>query len=244
MVQTLLPSAGAAANKLLALLPVEDYRRLIPDLRHVTLQSGDVLQRQAEKAQPVFFLRSGLCSIIRRTRDGQSAEVASIGNEGLVGVTAFFEDAAMDNLETVMLVGGDADSMSINAFRREIGRHGSLDTVVSRYVKAFIATLMTSAACNALHPIDKRCARWILQAHDRLGSDEVPVTHEMLAAVLGVRRASVTVAATTLHRAGLIDYGHRRLHVRNREGLEAAACECYSAMRLPFAWLVAQASGG
>jgi CRP-like cAMP-binding protein len=127
--------------------------------------------------------------------------------------------------------------MDVGSFRRELGRRGPFYDVVNRYAQAFVASLMQSVACNALHAIEKRCARWLLETHDRVGRDAFPATHELLATALGVRRASVTVAVTALHRAGLIDYGHKRIVIRNRRELEAASCECYSLVTGYFARL-------
>lgn len=215
-----------ATNRLLAALPQTDRQRLASSLTPVSLRSGEVIQRRLAPLQKVYFLHGGLCSIAAAMADGQQIEIASVGNDGLIGIKALLGVEAADETEATMLVGGDADWISVEAFRHEVSLQGAVLAAVRRYLHRYVADLETSVACNALHPVEKRLARWLLQAQNRLGND-LPLTHDTLATVLGVRRASVTLAATALHRSGVIDYGHKRISVRDRRGLEISACECY-----------------
>ena len=123
------------------------------------------------------------------------------------------------------------ERLSVEAFRRELARAGDLQVVVGRYVTTLVSQMMQSAACNALHAVHERCCRWLLQTHDRVGSDVFDLSHEFLATMLGVRRQSVTGVAVALQKAGLISYSHGRMTVRDRQGLEETACECYAAIR-------------
>lgn len=242
-VETSLPTAPVPTNRLLAMLPGEDRRRLEGELQGVAVRPGQVLQRQAERVQRVYFLHSGLCSIGRETASGQTVEVASVGNEGLVGITAVLGNAAQDGTQTTVIVGGDASWMSFAALRREMNRRGSLHDLVQRYLQAFVASLVTAAACHALHRVEQRLARWLLEAEDRLRTTEIPLTQETVASLLGVRRASITVATTILGRLGLIEHAHKRIRLHDRVGLQVLACECYAATRLSLARLLVSPRG-
>jgi CRP-like cAMP-binding protein len=225
-------------NKLLARLPADDYQRLLPELRTIHLRPKRVLLRPHVPARKIYFPAGGVCSIVQVTADGQMAGVAMVGNEGLVGMAAFGGDPESGQTAVVEIADGDAQVMDVNVFRREMARQTSFSDLVHRYAQAFVESLMQSVACNALHPIEKRCARCLLDIRDRVGRDEFPLTQDVLATMLGVRRASVTLAAGTLHRAGLIDHAHKIIIVRDVAGLEHAACECYALVKGHFARLL------
>lgn len=161
-----------------------------------------------------------------------------MGKEGFIGIGALFEGDLENGEALVEIADGDAQVMGVTVFRHEMERRGPLYELVCRYAHAFVASLAQSVACNALHPVEKRCAKWLLESHDRMGRDDFPLSQEVLANMLGVRRASVTLAAGTLHRMGLIDYSYKRIVIRNRIGLEAASCECYAAVKGYFARLL------
>lgn len=216
-----------SGNRILNLLSDQEAQRLGGELRPISLHAGQSLQEQGEEIQRVYFLHGGLCSIRRETAKGQTVEVASVGSEGIVGISAAFGEAADDNTHATMIVAGEASWMSIAAFRSEMNRRGTLARIVQRYAQQFMSSLEVEAACHALHPIDQRLARWLLEAADRLQTREIPLTQETLASVLGVRRASVTVAAASLERMGLIRHASRRIQLHDRRGLEALSCECY-----------------
>jgi CRP-like cAMP-binding protein len=149
-----------------------------------------------------------------------------------------FEGDLENGEALVEIADGDVQVMDATVFRQEMERRGPFYDLACRYAHAFVASLEQSVACNALHPVEKRCARWLLESHDRMGRDDFPLSQAVLANMLGVRRASVTLAAGTLHRAGLIDYSYKRIAIRNRAGLEAASCECYAAVKGYFARLL------
>lgn len=224
-------------NKLLARLPAEDYRRLAPFLETVSLSSRDVLIAPELPLQHVYFPEGGVCSITCTMADGETVDVAAVGNEGLVGIAAVLK-GDIESHEAVVRIPNDAQALPVTVFRREIERGGPLSDTMHRYAQAFVATLIQSAACNALHPIEQRCSRWLLDILDRVGQPDFQLTQELLAAMLGVRRASVTICAGSLHHSGIIDYGRNRMVIRDRARLEAMSCECYTATRRYFAALL------
>lgn len=223
---------AVSSNRILSSLADQEAQRLAGDLRTISIRAGQSLQQQGEELQRVYFLHGGLCSIRRETAKGQTVEVASVGSEGIVGINAAFGAATDDNSHAIMIVGGDASWMSAVAFRSEMSRRGALSRIVQRYAQEFISGLEVEAACHALHPIDQRLARWLLEAADRLQTREIPLTQDTLASVLGVRRASITVAAAILERMGLIRHASKRIRLHDRHGLEALACECYDSWQV------------
>jgi CRP-like cAMP-binding protein len=163
--------------------------------------------------------------------NGAMVEVATIGFEGLVGVNAFLGDDVTPGATMVQVGDGTAVRMTLTAFRREVRRSVAFQDVVSRYAQALLATMMQSVACNTLHDLRQRCARWILSTHDRVHGEDFRLSHEFLAIMLGAQRPTVTVVAGTLQKAGLIRYKHGNVTVLDRKGLEAESCECYRAIR-------------
>jgi CRP-like cAMP-binding protein len=165
--------------------------------------------------------------------EGPSVEIATIGNEGLIGLPVAWGSATANPREVATVqVPGDIVSMDAGEFREEVQRRGALKSLVDRYTQAFFRQVSQQLACNALHSIEQRSARWLLLTHDRVGGvNEFPMTHEFLSQMLGVRRPSVTVTAGILQRAGFIKFSRGRVAVVDRSGLEGAACECYAATR-------------
>ena len=231
-------ASRASPNKLLARLPAADYRRLLSVLDTISLPFQHVLLKPGEAAQTVYFPGDGACSITQVMRNGRTVEVATVGNEGFIGINALFGGERVLGGALVKVPDGAAQAMSATAFQREMNRRGPFSKVINRYAQVFVAFLMQSVACNALHSVDQRCARWLLTTRDRAGHNEFPLTQEFLAVMLGVRRPSVTLAVGALQRAGLIDYGHRRVVIVDRAGLEAASCECYAVIKRHFARLL------
>ena len=223
------------SNRLLNALPEADYERL-----HGQLRRHDVPQKQdlGEPGQPiaeVHFPVDAVVSILTRMAHGPSVEIATIGNEGVVGLTVAWGGNAMNPREVATVqVPGEVLSMDAGDFRAELQRQGALASLVERYTRAFFSQVSQQVACNGLHSVEKRCARWLLLTHDRVGTDEFPMTHEFLAQMLGVRRASVTVTAGALQRAGFVELSRGRVAVVDRAGLEDAACECYAVTREVF----------
>jgi CRP-like cAMP-binding protein len=216
-------------NLLLASLPAADYARLVPSLDVVPLKLKDLIYRPDQPIEHVYFPGGGFCSVLTVLEDGRMVEVATIGREGMIG--AF---AAMDGKPPVSttMVQGETDTcyrMSVAAFRSEMDRRGSLHERVTQYGQALIGFIMQSTACNAIHSVEQRLARWLLMAQDRMESDEFPLTQEFVAMMLGATRPTVTVVAGTLQKAGLITYHRGHVAILDREKLEAASCECYRA---------------
>jgi CRP-like cAMP-binding protein len=228
--------AGARPkNQLLAALPEADFLRLTPHLTTIPIRLKEVLQIAGEPIQQVYFPNGGVCSIITLLPDGTSVEAATVGDEGMLGLEAFFTDDPVAPGETLVQVPDtDAVRLDVAVFRRELAERGALHHVMGRYAQVVIAQMMQTTACNALHPVPQRCARWLLMTHDRMHQQDFYLSHEFLAVMLGVHRPTVTVIARNLQDAGLITYRHGRVKVLDRKGLEAAACACYPTIRAHF----------
>jgi CRP-like cAMP-binding protein len=218
-------------NRLLAALPPEEYRRLKPLLTTTTLEHHKLLEDGSEPITHVYFPWGGVCSLTAHMTDGRMVEVGTIGNEGLVGIAAYF-GGRLPNTKTLVQVPGEgADVMRVRAFVSEMEKEGALYQVVRRYSQALLALMAQSVACNALHDVNQRCARWLLMTHDRVGGDTLLLTQEYLATMLGVRRSSVTGVAKALQQEGLIKYSRGRIVILDRPGLLRLSCECYSVTR-------------
>jgi CRP-like cAMP-binding protein len=224
-------------NRLLASLPADEYKRIVPQLVETSLEQHRRLEEPGELPTHVFFPWSGVCSLTNTMSDGRMVEVGTIGNEGMVGLSAYFGNPMPQALTLVQVAGDGAHTMRVGTFVGEMERKGPLYSLVRRYSQALLALMMQSVACNALHDIDQRCARWLLMSQDRAG-DTFNLTQEYLASMLGVRRSSVTEVARRLQRAKLIEYGRGRIKIRNRAGLERLSCECYTVVRTHFDRLI------
>jgi CRP-like cAMP-binding protein len=223
------PAPAAVRNLLLAALPRADRDRLVPALDVVPLKLKDLLHKPGERIEQVYFPGGGFCSIVTVLEDGRMVEVATVGREGMVGATAALDGNPM---WSATMVQGETDTcyrMTAHAFRSEMDRRGAFYELLTRYSQALVGVVMQSTACNAVHTVEQRLARWLLMAYDRMGSDEFPLTQEFVAMMLGANRPTVTVVAGTLQRAGLITYHRGRVTILDRENLEAASCECYRA---------------
>jgi CRP-like cAMP-binding protein len=230
------PPAGRneTPNRLLAALPADEYRRLLPSLSIETLKFKQILQKRGEKVRAIYFPGGGVCSVTNVMEDGRLIEVATVGNEGMIGLTALSQDEPLgESMVQVPVPGMTAQVMTVAAFKQETDRRTPLYSIVQRWSYAFLAAVMQSVACNGLHSVEERCARWLLQTHDRVGkgSDDFLLTQEFLAVMLGARRPSVTIAVGTLQKAGLITYGHKKMAILNRTALEKVSCECYRAIK-------------
>ena len=221
------------SNRLLKALPEEDFERLNGELRHRDAPQKEGLAEPGQPISEVHFPVDAVVSVLTRMDDGPSVEIATIGNEGVVGLTVAWGGDAMNPREFAQVqVPGEIVSVRADLFRQEVKRQGALASLVEHYTLAYFSQVSQQVACNGLHSVEQRCARWILLTHDRVGeADEFPMTHEFLAQMLGVRRASVTVTAGILQRAGFVEFGRGRVTVIDRAGLEGAACECYAVTR-------------
>lgn len=192
------------------------------------LELKQFLHNPGEPIRDVFFPGGGFISLVTVLNDGRMIEVATVGREGVLGVSAVLNG---DPSPSAALVQGETDTcyrMPAHVFRDEVARGDAFHEVMARYAQALVAFIMQSTACNAAHSVEQRLARWLLMAHDRIGKNEFPLTQEFVAMMLGVSRPSVTVVAGTLQKAGLITYHRGHLTIVDREKLEAASCECYA----------------
>jgi CRP-like cAMP-binding protein len=213
------------ANLIVANLPQRDYRRIARVLRPVTLPEHTLLMEPGRPVRTVYFPGRGLCTVCVNTGNGGAFEVATVGGEGFIGMEALLGGVAICGAR--MTVPDEAAlAMSVRAFNEEMRAGGPFATLVNRYASTFVASLMTSVACNALHGVQERCARWLLTMDERLGRRELLVTHASMAAALGVRRSTITLAVRALQQRGIVAYSRSRLVILDRRGLRAAACEC------------------
>ena len=214
-------------NRLLARLPPADYRRLFPRVRVLPFEHKQVLYKTRSPVDHAYFPHSGSLSAITVMGDGRAIEVATIGNEGMTGLEAVF-GVGPSTTDVIVQVPGEGLRLEAKVLQAEVGRDGPVRDLMSRYItSAYMAQVSFSVACNGLHAIQQRCCRWLLMTQDRVGSDRVPLTHEFLAIMLGVRRASVTEVLHPLQGKGLIHNGRGMIRILDRAGLEVIACECY-----------------
>ena len=221
-----------SANTLLASLPADEYSRMSSELTLRPLKVRQVLQKHGEPISEVYFPGRSVCSITNVMDDGSIVEVATVGREGLVGISAVLGAPVASGEAVVQIAAEPAAVMGIDAFRREMERQGAFFDAVTRYAQAFVNMLMQSVACNGLHSAEQRCCRWLLTTHDRIGQDEFPLTHEFLAVMLGVRRPTVTLVMADLAKAGTVAHVRGHIRIVDRKGLEARSCECYRNVRL------------
>jgi CRP-like cAMP-binding protein len=234
------PFLDSIDNRLLLALPQEELDRLRPNLEPVDLPLGQMLLRPNELIDYVYFPQKGMVSLVLQLEDKRVIEVGLIGREGMVGALAPLGATAMSGEARVQMA-GSALRMRAGVLRTEAARNLGLMNLLLRYVQALFAQVSQSVACNSQHPIVERMARWLLMAHDCVEGDELPLSHEFLATMLGVRRAGITVAVGQLRDAGLIDSRAGRFSILNRRGLEASACECYRAVKAQYERLLSSA---
>ena len=215
------------ANQLLAALPSEVFDRIGPHLDVVPLTLKQFVHKPGERIRDIYFPGDGFISIVTVLNDGGMVEVATVGREGMIGVSAILNG---DPSPAAAMVQAETDTcyrMPADLFREEIDRRNSFHHLMTRYGQALSGVIMQSTACNAVHSVEQRLARWLLLAHDRVGKNEFPMTQEFIAMMLGASRPTVIVVASTLQKAGLITYHRGLLKIVNREKLESASCECY-----------------
>ena len=223
------PPPSGNANRLLAALPAADYSRILPALTVIPLKLKDVLHKPGEPIRDVYFPGGGFCSMLTVLEDGSMVEIATVGREGMIGVSAILDGAPVTSAAMVQGATDTCYRMKVDAFRREIDQRGAFHELMAHYAQALFGFVAQSTACNAIHSVEQRLARWLLMAHDRMESNEFPLTQEFVAMMLGASRPTVSVVAGTLQKAGLIKYRHGRVTIVDRKHLEAASCECYRA---------------
>jgi CRP-like cAMP-binding protein len=227
------------SNRVLASLGSADAARLRPHLTAVTLKYRQPLYDAYEPIKFVYFIETGVGSLVNVLRNGDAAEVGTIGNEGIVGLPIMFGDTRAPT-SVYMQVPGAGQRMKASVFWTEMERSPSLRIKALRYAHAFFNQVAQSAACAHFHPLEARCCRWLLMTHDRMHADEFPLTQEFLAMMLGVRRAGVTVAAGALQRAGLIRYARGRVTILDHAALVKQSCECYGISKREFDLLLGE----
>jgi CRP-like cAMP-binding protein len=215
-----------STNRLLAALPQAEYLRLLPHLETVSLAHRQSLYDAHTPIPYVWFIERGVASVIRATQEGALIEIVAIGNEGMVGLPVFLGAESTPSQSFVQIPGAGL-RMRATVFRREVRAGTPLHDLLHRYAQTLINQMAQGMVCNRLHSVAQRCARWLLLTHDRVDSDQFPLTQQFLALMLGVRRASVGTVAGKLQKAGLIRYRRGVITILDRPGLEAAACECY-----------------
>jgi CRP-like cAMP-binding protein len=220
-------------NRLLAALPAADQERLYPALELVAMKLGEVLYESGSRLSHVHFPTDSIVSLLYLMEDGASAEIAVVGNEGMVGVSLFMGGETTPS-RAVVQSGGFAYRLSGQVLKREFGRAAAMQHLLLRYTQALLTQMGQTAVCNRHHSVDQQLCRWLLMSLDRLSSNQLRMTQELIANMLGVRREGVTEAAGKLQAMGLIHYGRGHITVLDRCGLEAHACECYGVVRKEF----------
>lgn len=213
-------------NRLLCALPLEEFARLLPSMQRVSLSLGEVIYEAGARLDHAYLPTTSVVSSIYTTHEGATAQMALIGNEGIAGIGMFF-DHDTSHYRTVVQVAGEAIKASAKSIQAEFARGGVFQHTILRYSHTFLTQLSQTAVCNQLHSVEQRLCRWLLECDDRVDGNEIRMTQENIANMLGVRREGVTVAAGRLQDAGLIQYSRGHIHILDRQGLEAAGCECY-----------------
>jgi CRP-like cAMP-binding protein len=231
-------------NYLLAALPAEVFDRLLPDLKPVTMPLGKVIYESGAELDHVFFPVPGcIVSMLYVMADGASAEIAVVGDEGMVGIALFMGGGTTPSRALVQSA-GQAFQLKGGSLKMEFERHSELQHLLLRYTQALITQMSQTAVCNRHHSVDQQLCRWLLLSLDRLSSNELTMTQELIANMLGVRREGVTEAAGKLQALGLIHYSRGRITVLDRPGLEALVCECYAVVKKEYDRLLPAKTAG
>jgi CRP-like cAMP-binding protein len=217
-------------NRLLALLPADDWERLLPNLRPVSFSLGEIVYEFAGRLDYVFFPTTSIISLLYTMENGSSAEMGLTGNDGVVGIALFMGGGTMPNRAVVQSAGG-ALRMKAKVLQDEFARGGKFQQLLLRYTQALLTQISQTAVCNRLHSVEQQLCRWLLLSHDRLNTDELVMTQELIADMLGVRREGVTVAAGRLQDYGAISYVRGRIQILDRQKLEQVVCECYRVVK-------------
>jgi len=220
-------------NHLLNALPRSDYERIASHLELIPMGLGDVLYEPGVRLRHVYFPTTSIVSLLYVMEDGASAEIAIVGNEGILGISLFMGGETTPS-RAVVQSAGHGFRLKADTLKDEFARFGPTLHLLLRYTQALITQMAQTAVCNRHHSVDQQLCRWLLLSLDRLQSNELSMTQELIANMLGVRREGVTEAAGKLQKAGLIRYSRGRITVLNRPGLEARCCECYQVVKTEF----------
>ena len=217
-------------NHLLAALPKHEYEELLPNLEKITLPLGEALYESGGELRYVYFPITSIVSLLYVMENGASAEIAVVGNEGIIGIALFMGGGTMPN-RAVVQSAGYAYRLKGSLIQKAFTQQGSMMRLLLRYTQSLITQMSQTAVCNRHHTIDQQLCRWLLLSLDRLDSNDLVMTQELIANMLGVRREGVTEAAGKLQQAGLIHYSRGHIHMLDRAGLEARVCECYQVVK-------------
>jgi CRP-like cAMP-binding protein len=220
-------------NRLLAALPRDEYERLLPSLQQVSFSLGEVVYEFAGQLDYVFFPTTSIVSLLYTMENGSSAEMGLTGNDGVVGIALFMGGGTMPNRAVVQSAGA-AIRMKAKALQAEFALGGKFQHLLLRYTQALITQISQTAVCNRLHSVEQQLCRWLLLSHDRVKSDHLIMTQELIADMLGVRREGVTVAAGHLQDVGAISYIRGHITIMDRQRLEETVCECYRVVKDEF----------
>lgn len=223
-------TGNAVKNALLLAIPDREFGLLRPHLEYVELPNHQILHEPGQKIEYAYFLNQGMISLVVLTSDGRSVEVAIVGHEGMVGTTLAV-GLKRGPYRALVQISASGFRLKSELLEEVLARTPELRVILNRYVLIQGLQVSQVAACNRLHEVEQRLSRWLLMCQDRIGSEELPVTHEFLAQMLGTGRPSVSLAAGILQKAGMIENIRGTVKIVNRKGLEGAACECYAAMR-------------
>ncbi len=224
---------GPVENRLLGLLPADEYERLRPNLRQVSFSLGEVVYEFGAQLNYVFFPTTSIVSLLYTMENGSSAEMGLTGNDGVVGIALFMGGGTMPN-RAVVQSAGEALRMKAEMLQNEFALGGRFQHLLLRYTQALITQISQTAVCNRLHSVEQQLCRWLLLSHDRVKGNELIMTQELIADMLGVRREGVTVAAGRLHDAGAISYVRGHITILDRQKLEETVCECYQVVKEEF----------
>lgn len=239
----MIPSNPPIKNQLLTALVNTEYQHLLPHLQRVEMPLGKVVYSAGRNISHVYFPETCVVSLLSILESGNTTEVGLVGREGMVGLTVFLGGAITPERALIQL-GGTALRMDASVLRNELRTGSRLQILLLNYTRAFIALMSQSVACSQHHQLEQRLSRWLLMMHDYSESDTLRLTHEMVANMIGTRRAGVTVALLALRQLGLISASRGQVTILNREGLENSACECYGIIRDEYRQLYEKAPGG
>jgi CRP-like cAMP-binding protein len=217
-------------NALLNALPQSDAHRLLAKMERISLLPKDILHLPGEPINKAHFIESGVIAILVVLENGDYAEVGVVGREGMIGLTLILGANRSPN-EAMVVSPGTALQIGYADFKVELDRSPCLSKLMSRYLRAFYAQVSQTAACNGLHTLQQRLARWLLLAHDRSDGDDLDLTHEALSMMLCVHRPAISIAAGNLQKLGVLEYRRGRIRILDRRALETMSCECYAAVQ-------------
>jgi CRP-like cAMP-binding protein len=225
-------------NRILRSLPAEEYEQMLTQLQYVELRNGEMLSQPNETIEYVYFPLRGTISVVVMMEDGSEVEAGIIGHEGMTGISIALGASSMP-LEMMVQLPDGGMRMTAEAFREQLKSGGTLHKLCLCFTQAFLIQTAQSVACNRVHKLDGRLAKWLLMCSDRVKSNDLKLTHEFIAMMLGVRRSGVSVAASSLQANGLIGYTRGRIQILDKQGLEGLACECYGVVKREFDRLLA-----